>query len=131
MTRSSQKKGQNYIPLFQNTYPEMQRKTSSRQSGACTPGPRWAGGLRPCARVARAFPAPSGGAPAARQSSVSAPAPGGQGATAAHQSSTHDPGPRLAVGGPAVCQSSVREPGPRIPSFEFTCPEMQKNIYLE
>ena len=47
MTKSSQKKGQNYIPFLQSTYPEMQRKTSSggqgappaRQSGAGTPGP--------------------------------------------------------------------------------------------
>ena len=58
MTKSSQKKGQNYIPFLQSTYPEMQRKTSYRQSGACAPGPRWVGWLRP--RAACASPAPSG-----------------------------------------------------------------------
>ena len=86
MTKSSQKKGQNYIPFLQSTYPAMQRKTSSggqgapaaRQSGTCVPGPLWAGGssctperratpahggqgeLRPRARPARATLAPSG-----------------------------------------------------------------------
>ena len=34
MTKSSQKKGQNYIPFLQSTYPEMQRKTSSGGQGA-------------------------------------------------------------------------------------------------
>ena len=131
MMKSSQKKGQNYIPFFQNTYPEMQRKTSSRQSGACAPGPRWVGWLRP--RAACASPAPSGRGglqPHARAASVP-PAPGGQGATAAHQSSTRAPSPRLAGGGPTVCQSGARAPGPRIPSFEFTYPEIKENIYLE
>ena len=46
------KKGQNYIPFLQSTYPEMQRKTSSRQSGTCAAGPRLAGGLWPLAREA-------------------------------------------------------------------------------
>ena len=26
MTKSSQEKGQNYVPFFESTYPEMQRK---------------------------------------------------------------------------------------------------------
>ena len=41
MTKSSEKKGQNYIPLLESTYPEMQRKY-------------------PCAREARVLPAPGG-----------------------------------------------------------------------
>ena len=65
MTKSNQKKGQNYIPFFESTHPEMQRKTSSCQ-----------GGLQLSARAARASPAPCGrGAPAARQSGAT----GGQG----------------------------------------------------
>ena len=76
MMKSIQKKGQNYIPFLQSTYPEMQRKTSSggqgapaaHQSGTCVPSPRWAGGLQPHARAAR-DPGPqwAGGTPAACQ----------------------------------------------------------------
>ena len=48
MTKSSQKKGQNCIPFLESTYPEMQRKTSTCQSGLCAPvcggAPGWAEG---------------------------------------------------------------------------------------
>ena len=81
------KKGQNYIPFLQSTYPEMQRKTSSGGQGGsgrepeqhvrpqppvggeasshaperrATPAPGGQGELRLRARPARATPAPSG-----------------------------------------------------------------------
>ena len=123
MMKSSQKKGQNYIPFFQNTYPEMQRKTSSRQSGACAPGGQ--GGSGRAQHVRPQPPVGRGLQPHARAACVP-PAPGGQGATAAHQSGTRAPSPRLAGGGPTVCQSGARAPGPRIHSFEFIFPEMQR-----
>ena len=46
MTKSSQKKCLNYIPLLESTYPEMQRKTSLH--------------LEPHARAVHVSPAPGG-----------------------------------------------------------------------
>ena len=76
MTKSSQKKGQNYIPFLQSTYPEMERKTSSGGQG----------GLRPRARVARLSPAPSG-----------------RGGLQPRTRAARDPGPRWAGGTLATC----------------------------
>ena len=84
MPKSSQKKGQNYIPFLKSTYPEMQRKTSSRQSGARAPGQRWAGGGSGRAPEWRVRPRP----------------PVGGGAPAVHQGGVRAPGPRLAGGAP-------------------------------
>ena len=59
MTKSNQKKGLNYIPLLESTYPEMQRKTSLRQNRAC-PRPPVGRGLEPHARAVHVSPAHGG-----------------------------------------------------------------------
>ena len=123
MTKSSQKKGQNYIPFLQSTYPAMQRKTSSggqgapaaRQSSACVPGPRWAGGSC-CTSERPRDPGPrwAGGTQASCQTSARDPSPQwAGGAPAARQSGARAPGPQLAGGAPATRQSGACVPGPR------------------
>ena len=117
---------------------------AARQSGACVPDRRWAGGTPACTtpapgghrgssqapeRHVRQQPTVGNGAPVARKSRPYIPCPrlaGGSGRASERRSC-----PRLAGGAPAARQSSARSPGPRTPFWNLRTLKCKKNIYLE
>ena len=127
MTKSSQIKGLNYIPLLESTYPEMQRKTSLCQRGTRAPGPWWAGGAKATRQSGACVPGPrwlGGSSYAPERRMGPQPLVGRLGSGRVLELRTY---PRHPVGGaPAARQSGARAPGPQIPFFEFTYPEMQR-----
>ena len=108
------------------------RGAPAAQSGACNPGPRWAGGLQPRARAARppTPPGGQGGPGRTPEQSLHPLPPVGGGLRPCVRAALVPPAPGWQEGSSSAPERG-RNPGPRIPFWNLNTLKCKENVYLD